>query len=328
MIDLSTTYLGLKLKNPIIVASSGLTDSVESIKDCENNNAAAVVLKSIFEEEILAEAAKTSREMMQHHYLRESFDYIDHHIKGENLGRYIKLIKDAKRETNIPIIASINCVSNNEWLYFAKQIEAAGADALELNMFILPSNFDAKGSEDNQLYLDVAARVTKELNIPVAMKISHYFSNLAYSVKQISETDIKGIVLFNRFYSPDIDIDNFKVLTSSILSNSNEQKLPLRWIAILAHRVNCDLAASTGIHDGRSAIKMLLAGAKAVQIASALYKNGKPYINSILDEIRAWMAEHNFQSTNDFIGKMSQKEVDNPAAYERVQFMKYFSGIS
>ncbi len=326
MADLRTKYLGMELKNPIIIASSGLTDSVEGVKKLADNGAAAVVLKSIFEEEILIEAERARKEKMKSHEMRETFDYIDNHLKGINLSNYVNLIRDSKKEVNIPVIASINCVSDHEWTYFAKQMEEAGADALELNMFILPTDLEKSAQEREKLYFQIIEKITREVNIPVALKVSYYFTNLAQMLQKMSNTDIAGLVLFNRYFSPDFDIDNFEVIASNVLSSPTEFARSLRWISICCGRVNCDLAATTGIHDYRSVIKQILAGANAVQIATIIYKKGPEYIRTILDNMNEWMDEHRFSNPDQLRGKLAQQKAKNPAEFDRMQFMKYFSG--
>ncbi len=326
MVDLSTQYLGLKLKNPVIAGSSGLTNSVKSIQDLEESGAGAVVLKSIFEEEIAFEYEDILKEASEEGVNLDQFDYYDFHIKGEKLDKYTTLIEESKKSVSIPVIASINCVYSHEWTSFAKQLQTAGADALELNMFFLPSEFDRTSEEKEKAYFQIIEKVQKEVSIPIALKISYYFSNLGPMIQQLSETGIAGLVLFNRFYSPDFDIDKMEVVSSNVFSAPSDLPTSLRWIAIMAERVSCDLAASTGVHDGTALIKQILAGAKAVQVASTLYKNGKGQIAGMLKTLEDWMGQKSFNKLDDFRGKMSQAKSSNPAAYERVQFMKYFGG--
>jgi dihydroorotate dehydrogenase (fumarate) len=327
MPNLKTKYLGLELKNPIIAASSGFTDTVDKIVDLEEKGCSAVVLKSIFEEEILREAELEAAEMMKNHEMRESFDYIDHHLKGLKINRYIDLINDAKKAVSIPVIASINCSSGHEWLYFAKNIVESGADAIELNMFILPSNPNKTAQDIEEQYLNILRKVRSEINIPVSVKTSYYFANLSNMMVKIAETGVEGIVMFNRQYSPDFDINELKLTRSNVLSSPKEQLLPLRWIALLSDKLNCSIAASTGIHDGEDAIKMMLAGADVVQLASTLYRNGTSQITNIIKKLEEWMTIHKYDSISDFRGKMSFGNIENPHNWERVQFMKYFSEI-
>ncbi len=327
MADLSTQYMGLKLRNPIIAGSSGLTNSVENIEKIQNNGAGAVVLKSLFEEQINFAIHKTYNQDGNNFGYPEALDYISHYTRENDVEKYLRLIKDAKSKVDIPVIASINCVSSTEWVAFAKQIQEAGADALELNIFILPSDPRMKADQNEQAYFDIIQGVMKQVSIPLSAKVSCYFSGFANMALQLSWTGIAGLVMFNRFYSPDIDIEKFEIIPGNIFSSAEELSISLRWIAMLSDKIHCDIAASTGIHDGKAVIKQLLAGAKAVQIASVLYKKGFEEIGIMLKELEGWMDNHNFATTTDFIGKMSFKEARNPAAYERVQFMKHFAGI-
>ncbi len=328
MANLETSWMGLKLKNPIIAASCGLTNSVENIVELERNGVGAVVLKSLFEEQIANEVNHTMEQGEFSNYYPEAEDYIRNYTQGNDLSVYLDLIRTAKQVVKIPVIASINCVSDSDdWISFAKKIEQAGADGLELNIFILPSDPTKPGEQNEKTYFDIAEKVTKEVSIPVALKISYYFSGLAQFVTKLSWTDIKGIVLFNRFYSPDINIDKMEVKSSFVFSDPASLALSLRWIAMLSPHVKCDLAASTGVHDGEAVIKQLLAGAQVVQVASVLYKKGFSEIAEMTGKLKAWMEEKNFKSLDDFRGKLNTSQYDNPAAYERVQFMKHFSGI-
>lgn len=323
--DLSTKYLGLELRNPVIVGSSGLTDSVKKIEELEKFGAGAVVIKSIFEEEITMEYEKVLAEEAPSRFKDDYLDYFDYKIKQQNLGNYIKLITDAKKKVKIPVIASINCTSSHEWTYFATKIEEAGADALELNIFIMPSTLEKSLDDIDHVYLEIINNVKNIVKIPIAIKISYYFSNLGRAVKVLSKTGIKGIVLFNRFYSPDIDLDKMEITSTNVFSTPQELSTSLRWIGILANRVKCDLAASTGVHDGKAVVKQLLAGADAVQMVSALYQKGPEFLKEVIKEIEDWMAEKGFESIADFKGKLSQEKYVEPTLYERVQFMKYFS---
>jgi dihydroorotate dehydrogenase (fumarate) len=225
----------------------------------------------------------------------------------------------------IPVIASINCSTTHEWSYFAKKIQDAGADALELNIFILPSNLNQTAENIERTYLEIIRSVRKEIRIPLVVKMSYYFSNLAGMITELSHCNIAGLVLFNRSYSPDIDIEKLDITSSGVFSTPKDLTLSLRWIAIMANRVKCDLAASTGVHDGHAVIKQLLAGASAVQVVSALYEKGPGYLEVMLNEIHEWMDRKNYGNIGDFKGMLSQDRQVNPALYERVQFMKYFS---
>lgn len=324
--DLTTKYMGMTLRNPIIVGSSGLTDSVKGVREFEEAGAGAVVLKSIFEEEIAMEYEDILKDVDKKGLNLEQFDYYDYKIRGDKLSRFAKLIEESKNSVKIPIIASVNCVYSHEWTSFAKQLQEAGADALELNMFFLPSEFGRTSEEKEKAYFDIIEKVQKEVSLPVALKISYYFSNLGPMIQKLSNTGISGLVLFNRFFSPDFDIDRFEVKPTNIFSSPSDLPISLRWISIMAERVNCDLAASTGVHDGTAVIKQLLAGASAVQVVSACYQNGRGIIGEMLDTLKDWMESKGFERLSDFRGKMSQSKSSNPAIYERAQFMKYFGG--
>jgi len=329
MKDLTTSYLGLELKNPIIAGSCGLTGTLDGIVSMEQHGAGAVVIKSIFEEEILLEVNERMREAkknpMIYSGLSETLDYIDLHIREDKLGDFLQLIQDAKKAVSIPVIASINCLSDEDWTHFTRRMEEAGADALELNIFLNPADF--KNLEFERAYFRIIEKVLKTVKIPVAVKISKYFTRLGLSVKALSETGVSGLVMFNRFYSPDIDIDKMELAAPQMYSSADEMHDTLRWIAIMSERVTCNLAASTGIHTGKDVIKMLLAGATAIQLVSTLYKNGPEQINRILKELETWMSEKGFNSLEQFRGKISRKYGADPAAFERMQFMKYFSEI-
>ena len=320
MADLAVNYMGLKLRNPIIVGSSGLTGKIESIRNLEQNGAAAVVLKSLFEEEIVLEKQASLGRMKGGGALYpESLDYYRYEDSPEEgTEKYLELVREVKKQVGIPVMASINCMTASQWTWFPKEIESAGADALELNLFMLPSDMDRSVEETEKVYFDIVGEVADKIKIPVALKISYYFSNLAAMIRKLSETSIKGLVLFNRFYSPDIDTEKFEITSGSVLSSPGDLTLSLRWIAIMSGRAGCDLASSTGVHD---------AGAVAVQVVSALYKYGGERIAEMLFDLETWMAEHEFSSIADFRGRLSQSKTDNPAAYERVQFMKYFRGF-
>lgn len=325
MVDLSTKFLGLTLKNPIIAGSSGLTDSVAGIKELEAQGAGAVVVKSLFEEEIIAEIQEEMHRMTSRQFIYpETFDYMDEEPEEDSVRKYLRLIKEAKAEVKIPVIASINCVTSQKWTYFAKEIELAGADALELNLYILPTDFTRTAEENEKLYFQIIEEVLKVTKIPVCLKMSYYASNLGQLIQNLSKSGIAGLTLFNRFYSPDFDLENLQVISTNVLSTPSDLPISLRWIAIMAERVDCDLAASTGVHDGKALVKQILAGADAVQVVSTLYKNGPKHIGSMLTDLSHWMEENGYQNLNDFKGKLSQAKSSNPAAFERVQFMKHF----
>ncbi len=324
MANLQTHYLGLEIKNPIIVSSSALTNSVEKIKKLEEKGAAAVVLKSLFEEQINYETSS----LLQHKRYPEASDYILHYAKDNTLNEYLNLIKEAKASVSIPVIASINCVSEKDWTKYAADIEEAGADALELNIHIVVSNRDIKSKDIEQKYIDILKNVKEETDLPVAVKIGCHFTNIGRIVDRLNAYGAEGVVLFNRFYEPDIDIDNLKFTSGEIFSSPSDIRHSLRWVGIASNLIpNIDISASTGVHDGKAAIKMLLAGAQSVQVCSTLYKNGIDELTKIIKEISDWMDNKNYKRIADFRGIMSYREIKDPAIYERAQFMKYFSSV-
>ncbi|MBA4321959.1 MAG: diguanylate cyclase, partial [Odoribacter sp.] len=279
--------MGLKLKNPVIVGSSGLTSSIANLKTIAQKGAGAVVLKSIFEEQIKFEADKFLKsdnpgmtswnEAFQgivnktEFYYEEAFDYLTNYAKEHTLNQYLTLISDAKKEIDIPVIASINCSTQYDWQYFAKRIQDAGADALELNVYLLPSDFEKNGIDNENVYFDIIKEVRKYITIPVSLKTGYYFSSVAQTLLRLSETGISGLTLFNRPYNPDIDIENLHVSASNMFSSESEYSHSLRWVALLAGKIKCEIAASTGIHNHETVIKQLLAGADAVQLVSLFY---------------------------------------------------------
>lgn len=325
MADLSTKYLGLQLKNPLIVGSSGLTGSVDSIVKLAANGAGAVVLKSIFEEEIQMEFKETLKKEVgfQENNL-EFFDYFDYQIKNDVLRKTAELISQVKEQTQIPVIASINCRSVGEWFAYANKLQEAGADALELNIHKLPADVNEDPEKIKTDYLRIVEKVIEHVSIPVSVKLSPYFTNLGNIAKRLEKAGAKGLVFFNRFYNPDIDIENIRVTSGSVYSNPGDYVLPLRWISLLSAELKCDLAGSTGIHSPENFIKMLLAGASGVQVVSALYKNGPGYVRDMLFGLEKWMEKKGLSTIADirYLGKQAMPA--NKELFERVQFMRYF----
>jgi len=326
MADLSTEYMGLSLSNPLIVASSGLTKSVDGVRKCADAGAGAVVLKSLFEEQIAAQA----EDMEEHLWLyghTEAFEYVSKMAMPLGPRDYLKLVEGAKAAVSIPVIASLNCITARWWKDYAKQIEAAGADGLELNISVMPSDPARTGLEIEKIYIDIVESLKGVVRIPVAVKIGPYFTSVARVAAELSERGVSALVLFNRFYQIDIDIDQMDIVPGIRFSSPDEMSLPLRWIAILAGSVECDLAASTGVHDGAGLIKQVLAGATAVQVCSTLYGNGVEHIGRILETVETWMQRHDFAKVGDFRGILSRQVTDRPELYERLQYIKLFTGI-
>lgn len=327
MADLSTTYMGLKLDNPLIVGSSALTRTADGVKKCAEAGAGAVVLKSIFEEAITHEVNRQMAESADSMVHPEAMDYVQTYAKDNEVGNYLRLIGDAKKAVDIPVIASVHCVSTMSWPEFAVQAVEAGADALELNAFVLPSDPTRDSAAIEQVYVDMVEAVKGKVNVPVALKLGSYFSSLAHTAAKLGGMGVGALTLFNRFFVNDIDIEDLSLKRGGYLSSPTEYRLPLRWISLLHGRTGCDLAASTGVHSGETAIKLLLAGASAVQVVSALYRNELAHLGTMRNDISTWMDKHEFNTVDEFQGRLSQKDAENPAAYERVQFMKFAVGM-
>ncbi len=327
MKDLSTKYLGLDLKNPVIIGSCGFTHSVGKIKELAEHGAGAVVLKSLFEEQIQAELSANLDNYNADY--PGATDYIREYTRGNEVDEYLQLIAGAKQAVNIPVIASINCVSASEWVSFARSIEQQGADAIELNVSLLPSNPKMNSVDNEKKYLEIIGAVSDMISIPLTLKMSHYSASLANLIVKLSWTDkVAGFVLFNRYYSPDIDIDKMVVKSAEVLSTPAEISGPLRWIALMSGLIDKDLVASTGVHDSEGLIKQLLAGAAAVQIVSTVYKNGTAQIGRILQGLETWMEQKSFSRLADFRGNLNYTQAIEPAVFERTQFMKHYGGLS
>lgn len=319
---IKTKYLGLELKSPVILSSSGLTSTLQRIKDAEAAGVGAVVLKSIFEEQILNEVAHVD----SYNDYPEAADYVRTYVQENRLGLYLKLIEDAKQQCGIPIIASINCRQAGEWVDYAQVIEAAGADALELNIFLLPTDKETSSDEIERNYLNIIERVKEAVTIPLSVKLGAGFTNPLAIVREIYYRNVKGVVLFNRFYPTDIDIEKMTVKAGDIFSHSSELANVLRWTAFVNGSLPLiDIAISTGVHTGADAVKAMLAGASAVEIASVVYEHGLEAVGRINGFVDDWMRRHDFQTTRDFIGRMNASNISNPMLYERTQFMKYYS---
>jgi len=322
--NLTTNYLGLLLKNPIVVSSSPLSHNVDSIRRLEDAGAAAVVMYSLFEEQIGFDSYYIDYHLTQGiDSYAESISYFPD-MQSYNVGpdEYLNLIRRAKEAVEIPIIGSLNGASVGGWTDYASLIEEAGADALELNVYYLPANTAVTGIDVEALYLDILGAVREVVTIPVAIKLSPFFSSVANMASCLSENGADGLVLFNRFYQPDFDLEKLEVAPRLVLSNSNELRLPLRWVAILYGRVKADLAITSGVHTSQDVVKGLMAGAKATMMASELLQNGIRRIPQVLNEVVTWLNEHEYESVTQMIGAMSQKHCAEPAAFERANYMK------
>jgi dihydroorotate dehydrogenase (fumarate) len=329
MVDLSTTYIGLELKNPLVASASPLSEKVESVQNLEQAGVSAVVMYSLFEEQITQESLKLNQDLTRGtESFAEALSYFP------NVGRYsvgpetylehLSALKDA---VDIPIIASLNGASRGKWIEYAERIEASGADALELNIYYLPTSPDEVGAEVEAGYLDLIQNVSMAVEIPVAVKLGPFFSSLPNFAKQSEEAGAKGLVLFNRFYQPDFDLDELEVVPSLDLSSHAEMRLPLRWISILYGRVGLDFALTTGVDSGAGILKGMMAGAKVTMVASEFLRKGIDRASEMLKSMEAWMEEHEYESVKQMQGSMSQKAVADPSAFERSNYMRVLSSF-
>ncbi len=322
--DLKTSYLGLDLRNPIVPSASPLSYDLDNIKLMEDMGAGAVVMYSLFEEQIKNESHELD------HYLSygsesfgEALSYFPE-MEDYNTGpdEYLEHIRKAKEAVDIPVFGSLNGVSSGGWIEYAEKIENAGADGLELNIYYIPTSLQMTSVDVENMYLDIVRDVKNSIKIPVAVKLSPFFSSLANMALKFAEAGADGLVLFNRFYQPDLDIENLEVEPHLVLSRSFDLRLPLRWVAILYDQVNIDLAVTSGIHTYKDALKGLMAGAKVTMLASELLANGIERISDILTAMTDWMEEHDYHSVKQMQGSLSQANVAEPAAFERANYMK------
>jgi dihydroorotate dehydrogenase (fumarate) len=321
---LSTTYLGLELKNPIISSAGPLSEKIDNIKFMEDSGAAAVVLYSLFEEEIEHDTMELYHHIALHEESHaEAIDYFpqpyDFKIGPDE---YLNHIRKAKAAVDIPIIASLNGKSLGGWINYSKKIEQAGADALELNIYLLATDLKKTSQEVEKLYIDIVKEVKMNVNIPIAVKMHPFFSSVAFMSEQLTQVGADGLVLFNRFYQPDIDLDRLEVIPNVLLSTPMAMRLPLRWIGILYGRVQADLAANSGIYTEKDVIKMIMAGAQVTEILSCLLKFGIGHITDMLNKMIYWMETNEYESIDQMRGSMSHKNIANPSQFERANYMK------
>ncbi len=322
MKNLTTLYLGLTLKSPLILSSSRLTSTLGQMKEAEDSGAGAVVLKSLFEEQINYHI----HSFPSSHGFPEADDYLSNYIKSNSVEKYLELIRSAKKNLSIPVIPSINCFTSQGWTGFAKNIADAGADALEINVFFMPTDRKKSATESEKLYFELIQALKQTIRIPIALKIGYRFSNILYMIDQFYMRGVEGVVMFNRFFEPDIDINKMEVIPASIFSQENERRYVLRWIGMAsAQKIKIDISASTGVFTGQDAVKYLLAGANTVQVCSVIYEKGITHLKTMNEQISDWMTRKNFESINDFRGKLNYLNYDKPTVFERTQFMKYFS---
>ena len=323
-IDLSTTYLGLKLKGPLVASASPMCEDLGNIRRMEDAGAAAVVLPSLFEEQIAIESDELDRFLTESS--ERSPEAVTHFPElGQRLGgpdSYLEHIRRCKKAVKIPIIANLNGSSKGGWLNYARQMEQAGADALELNIYYIPVDPDVTGEQVEQGYVDLVKAVKAEVRIPVAVKLSPYFSSMANVARKLDGAGANGLVLFNRFYQPDYDLEALEVVPNLILSSSHELLLRLHWIAVLYGQVKTDLALTGGIHTATDVVKAMMAGAKIAMMTSALLKRGINYLDTLTTELLIWMGEHEYDSIKQMQGSMSRNAVPQPSAFERANYMK------
>lgn len=321
MAKLETTYLGLKIRNPIIISSCGLTSRLDHLVRLEEHGAGCVVLKSIFEEQIAGEAAT----LEQYSDYPESADYLRNYLRDDYLETHLKLISDAKKRLTIPVIGSINCRRAGEWIVYARRMEEAGADALELNIFTQPIDMTQRSDEIEQTYTEIVARVTSSVTIPVSVKMGIRFTNILGIARQIYYYRGKGVVMYNRFFEPDVDVHNMRLVQSEPLSTRAELRNSLRMVALCSSQLpQLDISVSTGVHTGEDVVKAILVGARAVQICSTVYRNGLGVIEQMTDYLAGWMKQHSFGSLDDFRGQLSYQGVGDSEIYQRVQYMRFF----
>jgi dihydroorotate dehydrogenase (fumarate) len=322
--DIRTHYLGLPLRSPLVVSASPLSEKLENIKRMEDAGASAVVLYSLFEEQI-----KREREML-HHYLMygtesyaEALTYFpepEQYHAGPD--EYLELIRKAKEAVDIPIIASLNGTSIGGWTKFAHRMEEAGADALELNIYYIPTDLDLPGSQVEETYLNILTAVKQAVQIPVAIKLGPFFSNMANMARKLDQAGANALVLFNRFYQPDIDLETLEVRPNVLLSTPQALRLPLTWIGILYGRIVADLAASSGVHTAEDVLKLVMAGANVTMMTSALLRNGIDHLRVVEADLVRWMEEHEYESIAQMRGSVSQINAEDPSAFERAQYMR------
>ena len=324
MTDLSTTYLGLRLKNPVVASASPLSKKLDRAKKLDTAGIGAIVMYSLFEEQIIQESLELD------HYLSrgtntypEALSYLpDGGMYGVSPEKYLNQVSAVKKAVRVPVIGSLNGVSKGGWTNYARKIEEAGADALELNLYYIPTDLDVTSNDIEDMQVELVAEVKSAIRIPLAVKISPFVTSIPNFAKRLVEAGADGLVLFNRFYQPDFDLEELEIVHSLDLSTPAEMRLPLRWISILSGKITTDFALTTGVHTHLGVVKSMMAGAKVAMMASSLLHNGEQSVGQILSELEAWMIDHEYQSIQQMQGSMSQKSVKEPAAFERANYMK------
>ena len=322
-----TKYLGLDLKSPIVVGSCGLTADVDKMVQMEQAGAGAVVVKSIFEEQIIHDIKRNTHMVAPTDSYGYSYEYIAQHVADDSLEKHFSMIREAKRRLTIPVIGSINCFSYENWLTYAQKFEEVGCDALELNMAILPYETTLSADDVERTFTQIINTLRKSISIPISIKVGSYFTDMAKQMQQLSWMGIQGVTMFNKSVEVDIDIENETLKNATCLSNPEEMYKTLRWVAILSKKMRCDLSASTGVYTAADVVKMLLAGATSVQVVSCLYKNGIGTLRQLNDGLQAWMQKKGYEEISQFRGKLAVRPNDNASIAMRTQFMKYFAEI-
>ena len=322
-----TKYLGLELKSPIVVGSCGLTSDVAKMVQMEKAGAGAVVIKSVFEEQIIHDIKRNTHMVAPTDNYGDSYEYIAQHVADDSLEKHFSMIREAKRSLTIPVIGSINCFSYENWLTYAQKFQEAGCDALELNMAILPYETTLSADDVERTFNQIINTLRKSITIPISIKVGTYFTDMAKQMQQLSWMGIQGVTMFNKNVQVDIDIESETLRNASYLSTHEEMYNTLRWVALLSKKMRCDLSASTGVYMADDVVKMLLAGATTVQVVSCLYKNGIDTLRELNDGLRGWMQRKGYENIAAFRGKLAVMPADKASVAMRTQFMKYFAEI-
>lgn len=322
-----TKYLGIDIESPIIVGSCGLTNDIENLEKLEAAGAGAVVIKSVFEEQIIYDIKRNLSMMAPTDSYGMSYDYIASHVEADSLNKHFDLIAEAKRRLHIPIVGSINCYSFENWMTYTKRFQDAGCDAIELNMAILPYETSLQCEDVERLFSNIINTLRKSVSIPVSIKVGQNFTDMANFMQRLSWMGINGITLFNKSLNVDIDTDKMEIVPAPSLSEPCELYNTLRWTAILSGKIRCGISASTGVSTANDVVKLLMAGAKTVQVVSCLYRNGVEYMKTLNEGLREWMAAKGYESIDPFAGKLAVKSSDQSSMFFRTQFMKHFAKI-
>lgn len=325
--DTRTKYLGLELKSPIVVGSCGLTADLDKLVEMEAAGAGAVILKSVFEEQIIYDIKRNTHVVAPTDNYGDSYEYIAQHVADDSMGRHFALIREAKKRLSIPVIGSINCYSYENWLTYASKFQEAGCDAIELNMSILPYETSLSADDVERTYSQIISTIRKSISIPISIKVGTYFTDMAKQMQQLSWMGIQGVTMFNKNVEVDIDIENETLRNASYLSTHEQLYNTLRWVAILSKKMRCDISASTGVYSADDVVKLLLAGAGTVQVVSCLYKNGVGFLRDLNEGLLAWMQRKGYDNLSQVRGKLAVQPSEKASVAMRTQFMKYFAEI-